>query len=90
MQFQIDASRCNDCKDAYSVPQCWAVCPTNGGCVPLVTTTLPAAAADYWDNWFVLYERLVERLKATQQPTYWQHWFEAYSSQLAKHRQVPS
>lgn len=72
----IDSSLCNNCFDAYGIPQCAAVCPTNGGCVP--------SSADYWESWFNTYNRLVARLQNTAQVEYWDQWFDAYSDQLSK------
>jgi len=43
--FWIDVNSCNQCKGSHGVPQCWSVCPTNAGCVPLTTSTLTTSAA---------------------------------------------
>jgi hypothetical protein len=93
-QYQINPERCNDCVGHYAVPQCWAACPTSGGCVPNLAI-LPRSlaikpAGDYWDNWFNTYNRLVSRLRANQSSTYWQHWFDAYSQAFAKQLQTPN
>ncbi|NJO72593.1 MAG: 4Fe-4S binding protein [Leptolyngbyaceae cyanobacterium RM1_406_9] len=93
-QYQINSERCNDCVGHYAVPQCWAACPTNGGCVPNLAT-LPHSLAekpssDYWDNWFYTYEHLVSRLNANQPSAYWQRWFDTYSQALTKQLQTPT
>lgn len=93
-QYQINSERCNDCMGHYAVPQCWAVCPTNGGCVPDLAV-LPASlsekpSSDYWDNWFYTYNRLVSRLNVNQPSAYWQRWFDTYSQALAKQLQTPT
>lgn len=79
-QFWIDQSRCNNCATSYGVPQCWSVCPTNAGCVPVLSST---TATNYWDSWFARYERRISQLKTAQQPDYWQGWFDAYAQRLA-------
>ncbi|MEB3336964.1 MAG: 4Fe-4S binding protein [Leptolyngbyaceae bacterium] len=98
-QYQIDSERCNDCVGHYAVPQCWAVCPTNGGCIPVPATLLQSRATqlanDYWDGWFDTYNRLtshlkVNSLKANQPSDYWQRWFDTYSQALAKQLQTPT
>jgi Fe-S-cluster-containing dehydrogenase component len=93
-QYQINSERCNDCVGHYTVPQCWAGCPTSGGCIPNLAV-LPCVLAskpssDYWENWFNTYNRLVSRLKANQSSDYWQRWFDTYSQSLAKHLQTPT
>jgi ferredoxin len=89
LRFWIDIHRCNQCQGSHGVPQCWAVCPTNEGCVPLSTgmqaaalTSASKTATDYWKIWFARYAHLMSRLKASQQTGYWQHWFDAYSQAL--------
>ncbi len=85
--YQINPERCNDCVGHYSMPQCWAVCPTTGGCVPSLTV-FPRSRAhltnNYWDNWFTTYNALISRLKANSQSDYWKHWFERYSQALSR------
>lgn len=85
----IEVDRCNQCEGAYGVPQCWAVCPTNSGCVPLTTGVASVALAasgaptnDYWTAWFAKYTQMVERLKGTQQSGYWRQWFDDYAQRL--------
>ena len=90
--FWIDVDRCNQCKDGYGVAQCWAVCPTNEGCVPLSTGTTAVGltakeATDYWNKWFASYSRIVDRLKKTEQSDYWYQWFDTYANAL-KHLQA--
>lgn len=87
--FWIEVDRCNQCQGSHGVPQCWSVCPTNEGCVPLstATTAMPLGAGaepstDYWDTWFATYSRMVARLKASQQSNYWRQWFDTYSQAL--------
>ena len=92
--FWIDVDRCNHCQDTYSVAQCWAVCPTNEGCVPLSTATTAVGLTakdptDYWNKWFANYSRLVARLNAAEQSSYWQQWFDSYAKAL-KHLQAQS
>jgi ferredoxin len=83
--FWIAINRCNQCEGSHGVPQCWAVCPTNAGCVPLTSGALTASTAantDYWETWFSTYTRLVNRLKSSQPSTYWRHWFNTYAHHL--------
>jgi Fe-S-cluster-containing dehydrogenase component len=90
--YQIDPERCNDCVDAYAVPQCWAACPTHGGCIPNMAI-LPRSAStngDYWERWFNTYNLLVYRLKANQPSEYWQHWFDRYSQALTRQLHTPT
>ncbi|MBW4467791.1 MAG: 4Fe-4S binding protein [Pegethrix bostrychoides GSE-TBD4-15B] len=92
-QYQINSERCNDCLGYYAVPQCWAGCPTSGGCSTLAILPKPVAAkpiGDYWDDWFKTYNRLVSRLRSNQSSTYWQRWFEAYSQVLSQQLQSTS
>jgi Fe-S-cluster-containing dehydrogenase component len=93
-QYQINSERCNDCVGYYAVPQCWASCPTSGGCVSNLAipprATSPKSSSDYWDNWFNHYDRLVTRLKANHSSDYWQRWFDTYSQSLAKQFQIPT
>lgn len=87
--FWIDADRCNQCEGSYGVPQCWAVCPTNEGCVPLTAgaaavslTSHSEQSGDYWESWFARYVRMVARLRESQQSPYWRRWFAAYARAL--------
>jgi Fe-S-cluster-containing dehydrogenase component len=92
-QYQINSERCNDCVGHYAVPQCWAACPTNGGCVAVATaprTFATKLTSDYWDNWFDTYNRLVSRLNGQQQSAYWQRWFNTYAQALSKQLQPPT
>jgi Fe-S-cluster-containing dehydrogenase component len=92
-QYQINSERCNDCVGTYAVPQCWAACPTNGGCVPTVADSQSLtlkSSSDYWDAWFEIYNRLVSRLQADRQPDYWQRWFETYSQALSNQLHPPT
>ncbi|EDX85202.1 4Fe-4S binding domain protein [Synechococcus sp. PCC 7335] len=89
--FKINADLCNNCKGFYSVPQCWAVCPTEGGCVSLSgrssAFTLGSAietTADYWKAWQAAYKQRVSRLKQSPQSEYWNDWFDSYSQSLEK------
>jgi ferredoxin len=88
--FRINADLCNNCKGFHSVPQCWAVCPTDGGCVSLSgnsSFTLGTAletTADYWKAWQAAYSQRVSRLKQSPQTDYWHDWFNAYSQTLQK------
>ncbi len=88
-RFWIDVNLCNHCQGSHGVAQCWAVCPTNEGCVPLsagaAAVSLTAqTSTDYWNNWFVSYSSMVARLKTTKQSPYWRQWFEAYYQTLKK------
>lgn len=87
-QTQISSECCNDCVGHYSVPQCWAACPTQGGCVPdlaiLPRSITSQRADDYWDNWFITYNALISRLQANSQSEYWQRWFDRYSQALSR------
>lgn len=93
--FWIEANLCNQCADSHGVPQCWSVCPTNEGCVPLTEgataislTSKSEASPDYWESWFATYTRMVARLKASeaseasQQSSYWRPWFDTYAQAL--------
>ena len=87
--FWIDVNLCNQCQGSHGVAQCWAVCPTNEGCVPLSTGTAAVAltaevSTDYWSHWFASYTHMVARLKSTKQSTYWRQWFDTYSRNLQK------
>ncbi len=73
--YAIDINACNSCKGHYSVAQCAAICPTNGGCIP--------GANDYWEWWFATYQRRVSRLQQPQRQEYWEDWFNTYSQRLA-------
>jgi ferredoxin len=83
--YQIDSSLCNNCVGYYQVPQCVAICPTNGGCVP--------NPQDYWQQWFSNYNSLISRLRNPQAVSYWEQWFTTYSQrvsqQLAKRNSQP-
>jgi len=87
--FWIEVDRCNQCQGAYTVPQCWAVCPTNEGCVPLTNgisavplTSQSEISPEYWEAWFATYVRLVARLKGTPRSDYWRRWFDTYAQAL--------
>jgi len=74
--YWIDASLCNSCIGSYATPQCAAICPTNGGCIP--------DAPEYWQSWFARYNQLVSRLRHASQSAYWDDWFDTYSQRLVK------
>ena len=85
--FWINVNHCNQCQDSHGVAQCWAVCPTNEGCVPLSTgatavTLSTESPTDYWPVWFTNYSHMVARLKSSRQSGYWQHWFDSYAQTL--------
>jgi len=92
--YQINSESCNDCVGYYAIPQCWAVCPTNEGCISsqdIVSTPLNTASSnDYWEIWFDTYNRLVARLQANYLPNYWQRWFDLYSQALVKQLHPPT
>ncbi len=84
--FCIALDRCNQCQGTHGVPQCWATCPTNEGCVPLTSgvaavslTSTTEAMGDYWEAWFATYTRMVNRLKGMQETGYWHDWFDGYA-----------
>jgi ferredoxin len=92
--YWINAERCNNCEGHYGIPQCWASCPTNEGCVPFLSGITAVAASsiqsplsgeqdDYWDNWFATYNRLVSRLRVAKRAAVWEQWFDVYSQQLS-------
>ncbi|NEQ46603.1 MAG: 4Fe-4S dicluster domain-containing protein [Leptolyngbya sp. SIOISBB] len=86
-QARIDVNRCNQCVGSFSVPQCWASCPTSHGCIE----ALAAATTDYWENWFTTYTHVVQRLNKTANPKYWNRWFDRYAAmvkRLQKERSV--
>jgi len=92
-QHQINPERCNDCVGYYAVPQCWAACPTNAGCIAnLASLRSPAAqsTSPYWDTWFETYDRLVARLTTTAQPDYWHRWFDRYTQALTQQLHPPT
>ncbi|MEL6901504.1 MAG: 4Fe-4S binding protein [Cyanobacteria bacterium J06606_4] len=89
--FWIDADRCNNCLGSYTVPQCWAACPTNGGCVPSLAgstafalSTAIERSADYWKAWFSTYHNRLSRLKESKHSDYWKTWFDTYAQNLQK------
>ncbi len=90
--YQINSELCNHCVGHYAVPQCWAACPTNDGCVSDIVFatryTIPQAVGDYWETWFSTYNRMLERLKSAKQPDYWQRWFDMYSQTLSNQLQT--
>jgi len=77
-QFKIDESLCNQCVGSYSVPQCWATCPTSHGCIEAIATT----STDYWETWFATYAHIAQRFKQTAKPQYWNTWFDRYAETL--------
>jgi ferredoxin len=97
--YHINSELCHDCVGHYSVPQCWAVCPTNAGCIPDCADSsesceFPLAYstdenADYWQHWFETYNRLIWQLKHNQPSDYWQQWFDRYSQALSRQLHPP-
>lgn len=84
--YQINPSRCNNCVGYYGTPQCWAVCPTNTGCIPgdaIALSQLGQVKGDYWDHWFDTYHRLISRLHQANRSEYWEQWFDLYSQKLS-------
>ena len=79
----INPKLCNNCAGFYSVPQCQAVCPTNGG-ITRLSPISSISSGDYWDSWFSTYDRLVTKLNSAKQPNYWERWFNTYSQELKK------
>jgi ferredoxin len=79
-QIVIDAARCNHCSHTFRVPQCWAICPTNSGCVGAIAPS----QSDYWDTWFVTYSRLIQRLQSSTHTPYWHAWRDRYSQSLSR------
>ncbi len=70
----IDSTLCTKCVGStYSVPQCVAGCPTYDGCIE--------QPSDYWESWFMTYNRLVGKL--TKKQDYWERWFDTYSQKFA-------
>lgn len=89
--FWIEMDRCNQCNGSYGVPQCWAICPTNTGCIPVASgatavllSSISEASGDYWEAWFATYTRLVARLQQVDGSGYWQTWFDGYSRALKR------
>ncbi|MEL6381835.1 MAG: 4Fe-4S binding protein [Cyanobacteria bacterium J06626_18] len=84
--FWIDVERCNHCEGSFGVAQCWAMCPTNDGCVPTAATvgltSASEATGDYWESWFAKYTRLTARLRNSQKTLYWQQWFDTYAQMV--------
>ncbi|MGK7925254.1 MAG: hypothetical protein AB4290_08405 [Spirulina sp.] len=74
-QMTVNQSLCNGCADFYSVPQCAAICPVAGACIPHTEENL------YWDEWFATYNRLQTRLQNKTQ-AYWHQWFDFYAQEL--------
>lgn len=94
--FRIDADRCNNCVGAYSVPQCWASCPTNEACVPslkgataFTLSTAIERSADYWKAWFSTYHNRIARLEASKHSGYWEAWFDNYTQSLQRLQSRP-
>ncbi|WP_017716689.1 4Fe-4S binding protein [Kamptonema formosum] len=83
-RYWIEPSLCNNCDGYYSVPQCEAVCPTNGGCVRSSSSFSSSSSAGYWELWFNTYNRALARLKSAQNTDYWEWWFNTYSQELSK------
>ncbi|WP_168186307.1 hypothetical protein [Hydrocoleum sp. CS-953] len=44
---------------------------------------IASAAANYWDAWFVTYNKLVSQINEAKQGNYWLKWFELYSQRLS-------
>ncbi len=88
LAFWIETSLCNQCQGSHRVPQCWATCPTNEGCVALipelstVLTSKSEQSDDYWESWFATYTRKVARLQGEQTSSYWYSWFSNYAKAL--------
>ncbi|HEY9708357.1 MAG TPA: 4Fe-4S binding protein [Oculatellaceae cyanobacterium] len=79
-QKWIDPNLCNNCVGYYGTPQCAAGCPITGGCVPDLSNFIsPASQGDYWQSWFNIHDRLVERLHQSKRTRYWEQWFKAYA-----------
>ena len=38
---------------------------------------------DYWESWFVTYDKFLKRLKSKKQSEYWDRWFEVYSAKMS-------
>lgn len=91
--YQIDSERCDDCVGHYSVPQCWAVCPTNAGCIPggaiaaQSRSSSLSPSSDYWERWFEVYNQLISRLNTSPSTDYWHQWFDRYAQALSKQLQ---
>jgi ferredoxin len=89
--FWIAIDRCNQCQGSHGVPQCWATCPTNEGCVPLTAgvaavplSSISERSGDYWESWFATYTRMVARLQNVEDSSYWHTWFDGYSQVLSR------
>lgn len=78
--YQIDRDRCTNCIPTHSVPQCWAVCPTNAAC----TRTPQSSGNDYWERWFTTYEQAVTHLHQTHPTDYWGQWFGRYAERVSR------
>lgn len=83
--FWIEASRCNQCAGSHGVPQCWSVCPTNEGCVPLISAretaslfhpTVSSAAP----------KPAISAQDTDDSSDYWESWFATYNQLLARLR----
>ncbi|WP_413175888.1 4Fe-4S binding protein [Anabaena azotica] len=74
----IDSELCTNCAGGiYTVPQCKAVCPTVDGCVK--------EPSDYWESWFVKYNRVIAKL--TNKQDYWECWYNTYSQKFSEQLQ---
>ena len=83
----IESDRCNQCQTTHNVAQCWAICPTNEGCVPIaqpLLQSLSSTPSDYWSSWFTHYSQAVARLNNREQSQYWRQWFDAYSQRVSQ------
>lgn len=83
-KFSIDSPLYNNCID-YRLAEWDAPCLVFNGCLPTVSSLIKLSQTttnNYWDNWFVTYDRLISGLKAKKETRYWQRWFNTYSRKL--------
>jgi Fe-S-cluster-containing hydrogenase component 2 len=84
-KFSIDPPLYNNCIDSYRLAESNAPCSVFNGCFPTISSLIKSSQKttnNYWDNWFVTYDRLISGLKAKKETRYWQRWFETYSRKL--------
>jgi hypothetical protein len=81
--FWIDSDRCNQCEGTYGVSQCWAVCPTNAGCVSLDPSLSASLSASLGASLGIgsLQQALTSCSEGSRD--YWDAWFDRYARLVA-------
>lgn len=91
--YWIDQTLCNHCVGHYSVPQCWAVCPTNSGCIPYISGVAMAAVTLSGTPISGLTAAGLSHLPSTDgelsntaSGEYWEKWFANYNRLVSRLR----